>query len=183
VVITETAAAPAAATLPRVRPLLGNGFDPERIYARRSPGVVTIFSEFGSGEAAQGSGFVVSSDGYVLTSSHVITDASVRPAGAKPRVAGRVFVEFADRDRVPAKVVGFDVFDDVGLLHVSPRLHALSPVPLGDSSASFEARLSSSLGFALELPRPGLAPGRSGSNGALPMRWRRPSSISLAVMG
>src|ERR1700704_4779996 len=43
------------------RPLLGNGFEPSRIYAARSPGVVTLFAFFdnGSPHAAQGSGFVV----------------------------------------------------------------------------------------------------------------------------
>jgi 2-alkenal reductase len=133
-IVTETVSAAAAADLARVRPLLGNGFDPARIYARRSPGVVTIFSVFASGDAAQGSGFVVSRDGTILTSSHVITDAGFAPQGQAPQAADRVFVEFADRDRVPVKVVGFDVFDDVGVLRVDPAQHALSPVPLGDSS-------------------------------------------------
>ena len=47
------------------RPLLGNGFDPARIYAARSSGVVTLFSFFNtaSPHAAQGSGFVVSKAG------------------------------------------------------------------------------------------------------------------------
>ena len=33
-----------------------------------------------------------------------------------------------------ATVVGVDLFDDVGLLRIDPRQHALDPVPLGDSS-------------------------------------------------
>lgn len=132
-IVTETADTASAADLARVKPLLGNGFDPARIYALRSPGVVTIFSVFAGGDAAQGSGFVVSSSGIILTSSHVVTDAGLAPQGA-PQAADRVFVEFADRDRVPATVVGFDVFDDVGVLRVDPEQHSLSPVPLGDSS-------------------------------------------------
>jgi S1-C subfamily serine protease len=117
-----------------VKPVIGNGFDPARIYSARSRGVVTIFSRFGGDRETQGSGFVVSPDGVILTNSHVIanTDDSrfVRPAAAD-----RVYVEFADRERVPARVVGFDVFDDVGVLRVDPASHALEPVPLGDSSA------------------------------------------------
>jgi 2-alkenal reductase len=119
-----------AAVVPVAKPLAGNGFAPSKIYARRSPGVVTIYAEYG-GVAAQGSGFVVSPDGYILTNSHVITNApETRPAKA----ADRVFVEFQDHDRTSAKIVGWDVYDDVGLIKVDPAAHALDPVPLGDSS-------------------------------------------------
>jgi S1-C subfamily serine protease len=128
--------ASASATNPRAaRPLLGNGFDPARIYAQRAAGVVTIFSFFESGgaaRAAQGSGFVISSDGVILTNSHVITTAGEGSGSARP--AARVYVEFRDRDRVAAKVVGWDVFDDVGVLRVDPKEHSLVPLPLGDSS-------------------------------------------------
>ena len=135
-VVSETAASASGTALPaRVGPLLGKSFDPARIYAQRSPGVVTIFASFSDGGASQGSGFVVSRDGYVLTSSHVITDAGQRLAGETPAKASTVFVEFGDRDRVRASIVGFDVFDDVGLLQVSPKDHLLQPVPLGDSSS------------------------------------------------
>jgi 2-alkenal reductase len=135
-VVGEPGTTTAGANLPpRVAPLLGRNFDPAGIYARRSAGVVTIFASFSTGEESQGSGFVVSEDGYLLTSSHVITDAGQRPAGETPARASTVFVEFGDRDRVPARIVGVDVFDDVGLLRVSPQDHVLQPVPLGDSSA------------------------------------------------
>jgi 2-alkenal reductase len=125
-----------AAVGPSAKPLAGNGFDPRRIYASRSLGVVTIFAQYGtdpgSAEIAQGSGFVVSSKGYILTNSHVITNA-----GESTTVQGadRVYVEFADRDRAPAKIVGWDVFDDVGVVKVEPSAHALRPVPLGNSVA------------------------------------------------
>jgi S1-C subfamily serine protease len=124
--------APAVA---RVAPAM-RGFSPARIYAARLPGVVTIFASFGSttGEAAQGSGFVVTPSGYVLTNAHVITNAGEQGPAAVPSPAERVYVEFSDHDRVPARIVGWDVFDDVGLLHVDPRLHAVEAVPLGRSS-------------------------------------------------
>jgi len=71
-VASGPAASTAATTGARQgKPLIGNGFDSARIYARRSPGVVTIFSIYGSADsatqAAQGSGFVVSPEGYILT--------------------------------------------------------------------------------------------------------------------
>jgi len=129
-------AAQPAAVAPTAKPLAGNGFDPRRIYARRSPGVVTIFAQYGTDPAtaqvAQGSGFVVSRKGYILTNSHVITNAG---ESASVHGADRVYVEFQDLDRAPAKIVGWDVFDDVGLLKVDPSAHALTPVPLGNSAA------------------------------------------------
>jgi S1-C subfamily serine protease len=133
VVVRE--APPAQATAAPVRPAAAGVFDPARVYAERSAGVVTLYSVFGSGNnasASQGSGFVVSDDGLILTNSHVITTAGTGGGAARP--ADDVFVEFQDRDRVEAKVVGWDVFDDVGVLRVDPKAHALTPLPLGDSS-------------------------------------------------
>jgi 2-alkenal reductase len=130
------AAAPASDARPP-RPLLGNGFDPAAIYAERLEGVVTIEAIFGSGaggQAAQGSGFVVSDDGYVLTNSHVITTAGEVTDLDRVRPADRVYVVFSDGGRAAARVVGWDVYDDVGVLKVDRGEHDLEPVPLGDSS-------------------------------------------------
>jgi 2-alkenal reductase len=140
VVVRAQAAAPLslpAAATSKVPPITGNRFEPEKIFARRSPGVVTIFAYFGdpaseSTEITQGSGFVISSKGYVLTNSHVITNAG---EAATVRPAEHLFLEFADGDRVEAKVVGWDLYDDVGLLRVDPKAHSLSPVPLGESAS------------------------------------------------
>ena len=126
---------PASATS-KAAPLSGKGFDPARIFAQRASGVVTIFAYFGDPSSqgtqiAQGSGFVISPRGYVLTNSHVITNAG---EGADVHAADRLFVEFSDGDRAEAKIVGWDLYDDVGLVRVDPRAHRLSPVPLGDSS-------------------------------------------------
>jgi 2-alkenal reductase len=127
----STGSAVTAAVGPAAKPLSGNGFSPSTIYSHRSPGVVTIVSVFGA-ERAQGSGFVVSPRGYILTSSHVITNAG---DGSSVTPADSVFVEFQDRDRAQARIVGWDVFDDVGLIKVDPAAHALAPVPLGNSAA------------------------------------------------
>jgi 2-alkenal reductase len=131
----RTVVLPAASDAPGVAPgrraaspLVGNSFDPAAIYARTSPGVVTVYSLFDGGQRSQGSGFVVSGDGHVLTNSHVITTAGVRKRGASS-----VYVVFADGDSLPATIVGWDVFNDTGVLKLDPDAHRLTPIPLGDS--------------------------------------------------
>jgi 2-alkenal reductase len=133
-VLVETTAAGAPAVGAKATPELGRTFHPARIYERSSPGVVTIFALFEPGDdpgshVAQGSGFVVSPEGHVLTSAHVITRSGEDGLAS----AGRLFVEFSDRDRVPAKLVGVDPYDDVGVLRIDPDVHRLQPLPLGDS--------------------------------------------------
>jgi 2-alkenal reductase len=117
----------------RAQPLAANRFDPARIYAARSSGVVTVFALFDQPEdhEAQGSGFIVSGAGYILTSAHVVIDVG---ESSKTIEAKNVYVGFKDRDRVKATLVGWDVYDDVALLKVEPSSHRLVPVPLGDSS-------------------------------------------------
>jgi S1-C subfamily serine protease len=127
-----------AAPVVVAKPLTGNGFEPAQIFRSRAAGVVTIVSYFDSGNvpdasAGQGSGFVVNAQGVILTNAHVITTAGQGQVG-KAAPAHTVYVEFSDGDRVPATVVGYDLYDDVGVIRVDPRLHALDPVPLGDSS-------------------------------------------------
>ena len=128
VVVSTTTDSDTAAT---AAPLIGNRFDPAAIYARTSPGVVTIDAVFGQGERAQGSGFVVSEQGHVLTNSHVITTAG--NDNESVRGATSVYVVFADGDRLPASIVGWDLFNDTGVIKLEPRDHTLSPLPLGDS--------------------------------------------------
>jgi S1-C subfamily serine protease len=143
VVSSADVAAPAAdrVTGDAATPLVGNDFDPSEIYEKRAVGVVTIFALFGDeGEqdplsAAQGSGFVASEDGYVLTNSHVITTAGEVPQEETPEAAGTVYVQYRDGERVPAEIVGWDLYDDVGLLKVDPAQHPVAPVPLGDSAS------------------------------------------------
>jgi S1-C subfamily serine protease len=135
VVVREPAPATSALAPASAKPVAG-GFRPTGIYQARSGGVVTIYSYFDSSSpdpvAAQGSGFVVSKDGLVLTSAHVITDAGSSPDDIE--TARNVYVQFADGDRVTAHIVGYDPFDDVGVLRIDPSDHAVDPVPLGDSS-------------------------------------------------
>ena len=133
---TTAAALPANATS-SVGPLSGKGFDPARIFRTRAPGVVTVFAFFGdpnsqATEISQGSGFVISPKGYVLTNSHVITTAG---DGSRLEAAEHLYVEFSDGDRAEARIVGWDLYDDVGLIRLTSMQHRLTPVPLGESKA------------------------------------------------
>jgi S1-C subfamily serine protease len=106
-----------------------HGFDATRVYREASPGVVTIRSIFSSGGgAAEGSGFVLDTSGRIVTNAHVVTDES----GGSRKPAKEVFVEFPNRNVLPAKIVGFDPFADVALLEVKPDGFALHPLELGD---------------------------------------------------
>jgi 2-alkenal reductase len=115
-------------------PLVGATFDPAGIYARSTPGVVTIYALFDGGGRSQGSGFVVSDDGHVLTNSHVITSAG-ELTSTPVRGASSVYVVFADGDRLPAEIVGWDLFNDTGVIKVDPDDHTVSAIPLGDSDS------------------------------------------------
>jgi S1-C subfamily serine protease len=104
------------------------GFDATRVYEEASPGVVTIRSVFEGVGAAEGSGFVLDEGGEIVTNAHVVTDDST----GERKEAKNVYVEFPDRNVVPAEIMGFDPFVDVALLKVAPNGLPLHPLELGD---------------------------------------------------
>lgn len=106
-----------------------SGFDAAEVFREASPGVVTIRSVF-EGGAAEGSGFVLNTDGEIVTNAHVVTDDSTGPR----KEAKAVFVEFPDRNVLPAKILGFDPFADVALLKVEPDGFTLHPLKLGNDA-------------------------------------------------
>jgi S1-C subfamily serine protease len=118
-------------------------FNPAEIYKDVAPGVVTITSVFdtsggllgGGGSAGQGSGFVVDKDGDIVTNAHVVTSGGRLNGGGAPHAAKQVFVEFGDRNRVPAQIKGFDADADVALIKVDPDGLDLEPVSLSDRSS------------------------------------------------
>jgi S1-C subfamily serine protease len=110
------------------------GFDPAAIYARDSPGVVTVFSVLGGSDAlggqggqGVGSGFVLDGAGEVATNAHVVTDGT----GSAIHKAEEVYVAFADGNEVSARIVGFDANADVALLKIDPAGLKLRPLRLG----------------------------------------------------
>ncbi len=103
------------------------GFNAASVFAKASPGVVTIRSITETG-GAEGSGFVLDGDGRIVTNAHVVTDDT----SGERKEAEAVYVEFPDRNVVPAKIVGVDPFADVALLEVDPDGLELHPLKLGD---------------------------------------------------
>jgi serine protease Do len=71
-------------------------------------------------EQALGSGFVISADGYIVTNNHVIEGAD------------EIEIEFFDKTRLKAKLVGTDTKTDIALLKVEAP-SALPFVAFGDS--------------------------------------------------
>jgi S1-C subfamily serine protease len=113
-------------------------FDARRIYDREAQGVVTVISVFsrdgltslfgGDKSAGLGSGFVVSDGGEVATNAHVVTQGE----GRDLQRADHVYVQFRDRNQVPARIVGVDPNADVALLRVDPDGLDLRPLPLAN---------------------------------------------------
>ena len=117
-------------------------FDPQAIYEREAPGVVTVISVFSAGgigsilrdgdngDSGLGSGVVLNGDGEIVTNAHVVT------TGEAPnlREAREVYVEFGDGSRVDAEIVGHDPNADVALLRIDPAGLELHPLPLGSSA-------------------------------------------------
>jgi putative serine protease PepD len=118
------------------------GFDAKAIYDSEAPGVVTVISLFnsggldsvlggGEGGGGVGSGFVLNGEGEIATNAHVVSTGE----GEAIRRARSVFVEFADGNQVPAKIMGTDPNADIALLKIDPAGLDLRPLPLGESSS------------------------------------------------
>ena len=115
------------------------GFDPKAIYETEAPGVVTVLSLFEAGGldsleqggSGVGSGFVLNGEGEIATNAHVVSTGE----GEAVKRAQEVYVEFADRNQVEAKIVGVDPNADIALLKIDPEGLKLRPLPLGDSAS------------------------------------------------
>jgi S1-C subfamily serine protease len=120
------------------------GFDAQKLYENDSPSVVTILSVFGDpgdaiaqAQAGQGSGFVINTNGEIVTNAHVVTDAAETGATVSGDIneASELYVEFGDRNQVPAEIIGFDPNADIALIKVDPDGLELDPIEFGDSAA------------------------------------------------
>ena len=99
-----------------------SSIDLNGITSKVSPAIVNITSSLENGEAA-GTGIVVSSSGLVLTNNHVITDST----NLQVEIGG-------DGSSHPAKVLGYDIADDVALVQIE-NVSGLTAASLGNSSS------------------------------------------------
>ena len=117
----------------------GNGrqssIDVNAIAARVSPAIVNLTSNVDNGEAA-GTGIVVSSSGLVLTNNHVIANSTDLQA----EIGG-------DGEEHPAKVLGYNIVDDVALVQIED-VSGLTTASLGNSSSLEEGDAIVALGNA-----------------------------------
>ena len=117
---------------------LGRQFGDDPLEVRRRGDVAIIGPVPGSRRAdaqgaGQGSGFVLNENGEIATNAHVVTDAEETGQSGPIQKASQVYVEFGDRNQVPAEIVGFDPNADVALIKVDPEGLDLKPIELGDS--------------------------------------------------
>jgi S1-C subfamily serine protease len=122
------------------------GFDPEAIYRQDGPGVVEVLSLSGQGQGGVGSGFVLTGDGEIVTNAHVVTEGQ----DSDIREVDQVYVEFADGNRVPARILGFDPDADVALLKIDPAGLTLRPLTLGDSDTVSPGQPVAAIGSPFE---------------------------------
>jgi S1-C subfamily serine protease len=99
-----------------------SSIDLNAITSKVSPAIVNITSSLDNGVAA-GTGIVVSSSGLVLTNNHVITDSNT----LQVEIGG-------DGSSHAAKVLGYDIADDVALVQIQ-GVSNLTAASLGDSSS------------------------------------------------
>jgi len=103
----------------------GNGVVPSRITDKVNPAVVDIFTTIDTGSStgeAAGTGMILTADGEVLTNNHVIDGATA------------IRVEIVGTGEThSAKVLGYDVVDDVALLKID-GVSGLETIDTADAS-------------------------------------------------
>ena len=120
-----TAARPGASQTPRRAAAAQPGaMNDEAVYDEVEPGIVDVTANLRYlQETAEGTGFVIdAAAGLVLTNNHVIDGAT--NVTVTPVLSGKSY---------PARVLGYDLTDDVALLQVL-GVTGLKAVTLGDSS-------------------------------------------------
>lgn len=91
------------------------------------PSVVKITFATDDGSGGFGSGSVLSADGEILTNAHVISLIDEE--------GGTITVSTSDGRNLPADIVGYDPFTDLGLIQVQD-VDDLTPIEVGDSDAN-----------------------------------------------
>lgn len=97
--------------------------DVDGIASSASPAIVNIATTLSGGQEAAGSGMVLTSSGEVLTNNHVINGAT--SIQVEVGVTGKTYT---------AKVLGYDVVDDVALIKLN-NASGMKTISTGDASS------------------------------------------------
>jgi serine protease Do len=101
------------------------------------PAVVNVRSDYGGGDGAEGTGFIIQDDGVIVTNSHVVQGAL------------RITIITSGGDRFTARPLGGDASADLAVLKIDAQ--DLPTVGLGDSDRLQLGETVVALGFALGL--------------------------------
>jgi S1-C subfamily serine protease len=106
------------------------------VYQARVGSVVTVLVTVGkNGVQTSGGGFVANARrGLIVTASHVVTTSDSVKHPQDVQEYGPIFVQRADGARAPAKILGYDLFDDIAVLQYDPDLLPMPQTPMGNSS-------------------------------------------------
>ncbi len=111
----------------------------QQFFGGQGPGIVQPYK----GEAS-GSGFVIDTHGDIVTNAHVLQP----PNGGK---VTKLTVVFANGDRVPARVVAYNLAADVGMIRVDNYSKLPPPLDLADSSKLEQGQWAIAIGEPLQL--------------------------------
>jgi S1-C subfamily serine protease len=127
--------------------------DVDGIASRVNPAIVNIATELSGGQEAAGSGMVLTSSGEVLTNNHVINGAT--KIQVEVGVTGKTYT---------AKVLGYDVADDVALIKLN---NASGMKTISTASASSVSRNDAVVAIGNALGRFGTPSAVAGTVSAL----------------
>jgi len=111
---------------------------PAKVYENAYKSIVVIRTN-----AGQGSGFVYNKSNIILTNWHVVSG----PFGLETSIE----VEFHDRTRKKATIIGVDAYSDVAVIMVSAAPNDVRPLDLGNSSELFIGQQVVAIGNPLGL--------------------------------
>ena len=114
------------------------------------PGVVTVYTEKGLG-----SGFIIDSEGYLFTNAHVISKLWSEDEDIDDPLKAfheHVTIAFNDKQRYPAKIIGYDARVDIALLKIEmEKDRKYKILKLGDSDKIIVGEKIVALGSPLGL--------------------------------
>ena len=135
---------------------------PDRDLLARAGGVVTIIAAGLAARPRRAAAASARASSSPTTARSPPTPTSSPSAKANSAARRRVFVRFADRNQVSARIVGYDPFNDVALLKIDPKGLTSARCPSGPPKATSATRSSRSARRSARSSRSPTASSRAG---------------------